>query len=58
MISALISIAFGCSEPDADAEMSGNRDFPSRTLTNAHVIYKDSGFIKIDLHSQLIEDTK
>lgn len=56
MISALISVAIGCSEPDAAAKMSDNRDFPSRTLNNAHVIFKDSGFIKIDLHSQLIEE--
>ena len=32
------------------------RDFPSRTLKNAHIIYKDSGFVKINLRSPLIEE--
>ncbi|MET3730824.1 LPS export ABC transporter periplasmic protein LptC [Moheibacter stercoris] len=40
-----------------DVDLSKRKqDFPSRTLTNAHVIFKDSGFIKIDLRSPLIEE--
>src|SRR5690554_2836991 len=31
-------------------------NFPSRSLTNAHVVFKDSGFIKINLWSPLIEE--
>jgi len=53
---AILLIFFACGENDGTAGMSDNRDFPSRSLIDAHVIYKDSGFIKIDLHSPLIEE--
>lgn len=53
---AILLIFFACGENDGTVGMSDNRDFPSRSLIDAHVIYKDSGFIKIDLHSPLIEE--
>lgn len=46
----------GCDESEAEAKTNDHRDFPSRTLTNAHVIFKDSGFIKINLRAPLIEE--
>lgn len=52
----LLFIAIGCNELNETPNMSDNRDFPSRTLKNAKVVFKDSGFIKIDLRSPLIEE--
>lgn len=52
----LMTFVVACNEKSGEATMNDNRDFPSRTLMNAHVIFKDSGFIKIDLHSPLIEE--
>ena len=40
-------------EVDLDKERP---DFPDRTLVNAHLYYKDSGRIVLDLRSPLIED--
>lgn len=33
-----------------------NKEFPTRTLINAEMVFKDSGFIKINLTSDLIEE--
>lgn len=52
----LAILLFGCTQLE-DVDMSEQkRDFPSRTLKNAHIIFKDSGFVKIDLRSPLIEE--
>lgn len=52
----LLFVIFGCTQLE-DVDMSEQkRDFPSRTLKNAHIIFKDSGFVKINLRSPLIEE--
>jgi LPS export ABC transporter protein LptC len=51
-----LALLWNCTQPDTVDLSKKKQDFPSRTLTNAHVILKDSGFIKIDLHSPLIEE--
>jgi len=50
----LIYMACGQSE-EVDLSQK-KKNFPSRTLINAHVIYKDSGKIVLDLKSPLIEE--
>lgn len=52
----LLLIAIGCNELNEAPKMSDDRNFPSRTLKNAKIVFKDSGFIKIDLKSPLIEE--
>lgn len=40
-----------------DADLNTRKsDFPDRTLINAHIFYKDSGRIVLDLRSPLIEE--
>ena len=52
----LLILILGCTKME-DVDMSEQkRDFPSRTLTNAQIVFKDSGFIKINLRSPLIEE--
>ncbi len=52
----LLTIYFGCTKIE-DVDLSEKkREFPSRTLIDAHVIYKDSGKIILDLRSPLIEE--
>ena len=47
---------FACNQAE-DLDLSTrNEEIPSRSLINAHVIFKDSGFLKIDLRSPLIEE--
>jgi len=41
--------------PEVDFDKK-RADFPDRTLVNAHLYYKDSGRIVLDLRSPLIED--
>lgn len=47
---------WNCTQPETVDLSQKKKDFPSRSLSNAHVIFKDSGFIKIDLRSPLIEE--
>jgi LPS export ABC transporter protein LptC len=49
-------LVWNCTQPEEVDLSKKKKDFPSRSLTNAHVIFKDSGFIKIDLRSPLIEE--
>ena len=45
-----------CSQPE-DVDFSKQKnDVPSRTVINANVIFKDSGFLKINLRSPRIEE--
>jgi len=47
---------FACNQAE-DLDLSTrNEEIPSRSLINAHVIFKDSGFLKIDLRSPLNEE--
>lgn len=47
---------FSCTQIE-DVDLSKRKkDFPSRTLINANVVFKDSGFLKINLRSPLIEE--
>lgn len=43
------------SQPEVDLTKKKS-DFPDRTLINAHIYYKDSGRIVLDLRSPLIEE--
>lgn len=52
----LITIIIGCTQPEEIDLSKKKKNFPSRTLVNAHIIYKDSAFIKINLRSPLIEE--
>jgi len=53
----LILFAYMACGRNEDVDLSGKKkDFPSRTLINAHVIYKDSGKIVLDLKAPLIEE--
>lgn len=47
---------FACNQAENLDLSTRNEEVPSRTLINAHVIFKDSGFLKIDLRSPLIEE--
>lgn len=52
----LFVVYMGCTQPK-DIDLSDkDPEFPSRTLIDAHVIYKDSGRIVLDLRSPLIEE--
>lgn len=52
----LVALLIGCTRVE-DVDLSKRKkDFPSRTLINANVIFKDSGFLKINLRSPLIEE--
>lgn len=51
-----VLVLFACTQTE-DVDLSKRKkDFPSRTLVNANVIFKDSGFLKINLRSPLIEE--
>lgn len=51
-----LAIIWGCTQsPELDMNKK-KENFPSRRLVNAHVIFKDSGYLKIDLRSPLIEE--
>jgi len=52
----LLVIYFGCAKTEDMDLRKKTRDFPSRTLIDAHVIYKDSGRIVLNLRSPLIEE--
>ena len=45
-----------CEESKTEGLGKINRNFADRTTINAHVIYKDSGIIKLDLKSPIIEE--
>jgi len=52
----LVVFVFACTKTE-DVDLSKRKkDFPSRSLVNANVIFKDSGFLKINLRSPLIEE--
>lgn len=52
----LVALVVGCTQVE-DVDLSKRKkDFPSRTLINANVVFKDSGFLKINLRSPLIEE--
>lgn len=51
-----LAIIWGCTQsPELDMNKK-KENLPSRRLVNAHVIFKDSGYLKIDLRSPLIEE--
>jgi LPS export ABC transporter protein LptC len=52
----LLVFILGCTQIEDVDTSEQKRDFPSRTLINAHIVYKDSGFVKINLRSPLIEE--
>ncbi len=52
----IIALVFGCTRPEEVDLSKQKKDFPSRTLINAEVSFKDSGFLKINLRSPLIEE--
>ncbi len=57
MIAVFLVVAIvGCNEFEDQDKMRDQYEFPSRTLFNAHLIFKDSGFVKIDLKSPLVEE--
>lgn len=52
----LVGLIWACTQVE-DVDLNNRKkDFASRTLVNAHIIFKDSGFIKIDLRAPLIEE--
>ncbi len=52
----LVTFVIACTQVE-DVDLSKRKkDFPSRTLINANVVFKDSGFLKINLRSPLIEE--
>lgn len=52
----LTGLLWACGQVEDVDLTHRKKDFPSRTLTHAHLIFKDSGFIKIDLIAPLIEE--
>lgn len=52
----ILVLFVGCTQPEEVNLSKRKKDFPSRQLVNAHVIFKDSAFIKINLRSPLIEE--
>ena len=51
-----VLFVIGCTQVE-DVDLSKRKkDFPSRTLINANVVFKDSGFLKVNLRSPLIEE--
>lgn len=56
LIIYLFFIVIGCNEFEDKPFSEKERNFPSRTFRNARVTFKDSGFIKVDLKSPLIEE--
>jgi LPS export ABC transporter protein LptC len=52
----LLFLYFACTKTQEVDLSKKKNDFPSRTLINAHVIYKDSGRIVLDLESPRIEE--
>lgn len=52
----ILVLFIGCTQPEEVNLSKRKKDFPSRRLVNAHVIFKDSAFIKINLRSPLIEE--
>lgn len=51
-----VILVFSCAKmEDVDIDFK-KTDFPSRTLMNADIVFKDSGFIKIHLLSPLIKE--
>ena len=51
-----VLVLFACTQTE-DVDLSKRKkEFPSRSLVNANVIFKDSGFLKINLRSPLIEE--
>lgn len=52
----LLALYFGCTKTEDVDLTKKKRNFPSRTLIDAHIIYKDSGKIVLDLRSPLIEE--
>ncbi|AFL97326.1 LPS export ABC transporter periplasmic protein LptC [Ornithobacterium rhinotracheale] len=47
---------FSCEESKTDDLGKINRNFADRTTINAHVIHKDSGVVRLDLKTPLIEE--
>jgi LPS export ABC transporter protein LptC len=56
LIFYLAFIGWSCSNTEQTDLPPLEKDFPSRTLINAHVLYKDSGTIRINLRSPLIQE--
>src|SRR5690606_13558913 len=52
----LVVFVFAFTKTEDVDHSTRKKDFPSRSLVNANVIFKDSGFLKINLRSPLIEE--
>lgn len=52
----LLGFIIACNQFEEVDFSKKKKDYPSRTLVNANVIFKDSGFIKINLKAALIEE--
>ena len=52
----LLVFILGCTQIEDVDTSEQKRDFPSLSLINAHIVYKDSAFVKINLRSPLIEE--
>lgn len=55
-LSAFMLFGIACSKLDSGDLPDDDRSGPTRIMKNAHVIFKDSGFIKIDLRSSLVNE--
>lgn len=55
-IPVFMLLAVGCQNIEEIDLNQEKKEFPDRTLINAHILYKDSGRIVLDLRSPLIEE--
>lgn len=53
---AIFFIIQSCEEDIAEANKAKNKNFPSRTIYNANILQKDSGFIKIKFKAPILEE--
>ena len=53
---AIFFIFTSCEEDLASTNKSKNKNFPSRIIHNAHILQKDSGFVKIRFKAPLLEE--
>lgn len=53
---AVLIFFVSCEEKVAGELGELNRDFADRTIIDAHLVYKDSGIVRLDLKSPLIEE--
>ncbi|MDO4763915.1 MAG: LPS export ABC transporter periplasmic protein LptC [Flavobacteriaceae bacterium] len=53
---AIFFIFQSCEEDLAKVNQSKNKNFPSKTIYNAHIIQKDSGFVKIKFKAPILEE--